>query len=113
MRKHDVINEGVREDEPEKQPRWGPFLADRSPQPPERQHRRREEYRVLEWRERGNLRRPRQPSPVINEPLDADPHEPRITRSNPVNRLSLPRRDIHELPHLFIASHLDDVLRWM
>src|ERR1700751_4025255 len=82
MREGDVIDEGIAEDQPEKQPRPGKAFAQSAGQPPQGQYRRGQKHQVLDRRYRGNLCWPGTSGPIINEPLHAEAREARVIFAN-------------------------------
>src|SRR5260370_35682029 len=99
MGENEIIDCGIRQNQPQKQP--GSRLAppQRPSQPPESQHRRREKYGILERRQRWNFRRPRQPAPVVDEALDADPDKELVASATKLQDFLLSLRNARNLAH--------------
>src|ERR1700690_4503319 len=103
MRKNNVINGRIGQQQPSKKPRPWPFLSYRAPKPPDRQHRRRQIRRHAEIKGSNAVRMFRHPIPVVEESLEADDGEARWMVANPLDRSTLAVSRVGELAHALKA----------
>src|SRR5205823_3467152 len=82
MRKGDVINEWIAEDQPEKQPRAGTVFAQSASQPPQGQYRKKQNHDIAKRRWRGILCGRGASAKIINKSLQAAAQKHKVIVAN-------------------------------